>query len=249
MDYRERFHDPQEALRAALGGHQSQVWTALPGIIQKVDVDKMTCEVQPAIQAQQTTPENKRIDENLPLLPDVPLHFPSGGGYTVTFPVKEGDECLVIFAARCIDNWWQEGGIQPQFELRMHDLSDAFAIPKVWSQKTKINNISTTNAQLRSDDGTRFVEIDTPNKKIRSVTDTVIIELDSSSGKVTVTAPTEVHVQCPLVTLSGDLHVSGAVIAGYSTGDQVGLQTHRHTQGPDSHLDAEVPTNAPTTGT
>lgn len=32
------------------------------------------------------------------------------------------------------------------------------------------------------------------------------------------------------VTIHGDLHVTGAVIAGYGGGDQVGLQTHDHTQ-------------------
>lgn len=50
-------------------------------------------------------------------------------------------------------------------------------------------------------------------------------------------------------TLQGNLHVTGAIIAGFGTGDQVGVQTHTHTQGADSHGDAEVPTNAPTAGT
>jgi hypothetical protein len=214
-----------------------------------VDFAKITCTVQPAIQAQQVTPDGERNNVNMPLLVDVPIHFPGGGGYTATFPLKEGDECVVVFSSRCIDNWWQSGGVQPPFEQRMHDLSDAFAVPRIWSQQTKISNISDKTAQLRSDDGTRYVELDTPNKKVRAVTDTVVIELDSSSGKVTVTAPTEVHVECPLVTLSGDLHVSGAVIGGYGGGDQVGLQTHTHTQPNDTHGDGELPTRAPTAGT
>lgn len=48
---------------------------------------------------------------------------------------------------------------------------------------------------------------------------------------------------------AGDFHATGAVIAGYGGGDQVGLQTHTHTQGQDSHGDSEVPTDAPTGGT
>lgn len=50
-------------------------------------------------------------------------------------------------------------------------------------------------------------------------------------------------------THSGDFNVTGAVVAGHGTGDQVGLQTHTHTQGMDSAGDAEAPTNAPTAGT
>jgi phage gp45-like len=51
------------------------------------------------------------------------------------------------------------------------------------------------------------------------------------------------------MTVTGDLHVTGAVIAGYGGADQVGLQTHKHTQGDDGHGDSEVATNAPTAGT
>jgi hypothetical protein len=43
--------------------------------------------------------------------------------------------------------------------------------------------------------------------------------------------------------------VNGAIIAGFGTADQVGLQTHIHAQGTDSHGDTEVPTNLPTAGT
>src|SRR5260363_73502 len=47
----------------------------------------------------------------LPLLGDVPVFFPRGGGCTLTFPVQKGDECVVVFASRCIDGWWQSGGV------------------------------------------------------------------------------------------------------------------------------------------
>lgn len=47
----------------------------------------------------------------------------------------------------------------------------------------------------------------------------------------------------------GAIHTAGAVIAGFGTGGQVGLQTHTHTQGNDGHGDAEQATNSPTGGT
>jgi len=49
--------------------------------------------------------------------------------------------------------------------------------------------------------------------------------------------------------LTGNLHVTGAVIAGYGGGDQVGLQTHTHDQPIDSHGDTEATTDAPNAGT
>jgi len=50
-------------------------------------------------------------------------------------------------------------------------------------------------------------------------------------------------------TYAGALETSGAVIAGFGGADQVGLQTHTHTQSNDSHGDTEQPTAAPTAGT
>ena len=47
----------------------------------------------------------------------------------------------------------------------------------------------------------------------------------------------------------GDLRVTGAIIAGYGSGDQVGLLTHTHAQPDDSAGDGESETHAPTAGT
>ena len=63
------------------------------------------------------------------------------------------------------------------------------------------------------------------------------------------TAGKTVDVTVPIYTIHGDLHVTGAVIAGYGGGDQVGLQTHTHGQPQDSHGDTEEETNPPTAGT
>jgi hypothetical protein len=50
-------------------------------------------------------------------------------------------------------------------------------------------------------------------------------------------------------TYAGNLHTSGNVVAGFGGADQVGLQSHTHTQPNDSHNDVEGPTSAPTAGT
>ncbi|MEP8723501.1 Gp138 family membrane-puncturing spike protein, partial [Enterobacter kobei] len=107
----------------------------------------------PAIRSVETDNDGNRVTKNYPLLVDVPVIFPRGGGCTLTFPVKAGDECLVIFADRCIDFWWQNGGVQEPVDDRVHDLSDAFCIVGPQSQAQKISGISTSAVELRSDDG------------------------------------------------------------------------------------------------
>lgn len=87
----------------------------------------------------------------------------------MTFPVKAGDECLVVFADRCIDFWWQSGGIQEPVDDRMHDLSDAFCIVGPQSQARKISGINTSATQLRSDDGSTYFELNPDTRKIKIV--------------------------------------------------------------------------------
>lgn len=166
MDKRERIGDPEETLRTALDGRQAQLWTALPGIIQNFDPKAKTCTVQPAIKGKLRAPDGSLSSIAMPLLLDCPVYFPSGGGCTLTFPVTKGDECLVVFASRCIDAWWQSGGIQEQAEFRMHDLSDGFAFVGFSSLPNVPGAISTSTTQLRSNDGVTVVELDPAGQKV-----------------------------------------------------------------------------------
>ncbi|HBC8135991.1 TPA: hypothetical protein KE125_002059 [Escherichia coli] len=157
-----------EAHRHAIFG---SLRVALPGIIQSFDPVTVTCTVQPAIYGQRLGDDGALVSEEIPILPDVPVVFPRGGGCTLTFPVKAGDECLLVFSDRCIDFWWQSGGVQEPVDPRQHDLSDAFAIVGPQSQAQKISSISTSAVELRSDDGGTK------------------LSLNPSTGSITGTAP------------------------------------------------------------
>lgn len=155
----ERLNDESDLIRKFLGQHEFNLRVACPGIIKSFDSDTQTAEVRPAIK------EKVVIDgiiqwRELPLLVDVPVVFPRAGGFSLTFPIIEGDECLVIFGDSCIDAWWQSGEVQNPIEQRRHDLSDGFAILGPWSQPKKILNYSVLNVQLRNELGTSVIEID-----------------------------------------------------------------------------------------
>jgi len=220
----ERVNDHQEALRTALDGHQAQTWTALPAIIESFNPDAVTCVAQPAIKAQVTAPDGSTQWVSLPLLLDCPVVFPRGGGCTLTFPVAKDDECLVIFASRCIDAWWTAGGVQVQSEFRMHDLSDGFCLPGPFSQATKISGVSTSTAQLRSNDGSTYVELDPAGKIVNVV----------APGGMTLTTPTltvtgVINVEnqqgdANASTMNGTMKTTGDVVAG-----TISLQSHVHT--------------------
>lgn len=173
MDRRERFGDLPTSLLAALGGWQAGLWTAMPAIINTFDAVAMTCTARVAIKGQLQQQDGTWQDVEIKPLLDVPVVFPSGGGFILTFPVAPGDECLIILASRCIDAWWQLGGVQPQMEFRMHDLSDGFAIVGPRSQPRVVSGLSTTATQLRSADGATCVEV-APGKITLTAADVVV---------------------------------------------------------------------------
>lgn len=176
------------------------LWTALPGIIQSFNSSALTCTVQPAITGKARQPDGAISEIQLPLLQDCPVVFPGGGGCILTFPLVAGDECLVVFASRCIDSWWQLGGVRGQAEYRMHDLSDGFVIPG--PRSTPRATTAAGKTQLRTENSSAIIEIE--NGKIRL------------KGNVTVEGN---------VNISGDLTVSGTT----RTNSTLNLNTHRHT--------------------
>jgi hypothetical protein len=212
MDRRERLDDPEESLRMALESYASQLWTALPASVVSVNLTAQTVSVQPTIQGSVADPAGNVRLVNLPVLVDVPLVWPKAGGFALTFPVAAGDEVLVVFSCRCIDSWWQSGGIGAPAEARMHDLSDGFAILAPTSQPKKLSNVSSTNVQLRNYAGDTLVEI-TPD------------------GKANITGASEINLTAPVINLTGTMNLNGQMTqsGGSMTIGGVTFGTHKHT--------------------
>jgi len=204
MDRRERYSHPYVQIQAAMENHQAEIWTATPAIVVSYNDTAMTVVLDVAIQAKVLTSTKAQYysDVTISNLVDVPVAFPSGGGFTLTFPLAKGDEGIVVFSSRCIDAWWQSGGIQPQAEMRMHDIADGMFIPGLRSQPRVITTPSTTSVQLRSDDGSAYLEL-------------------AAGHILNIVAPGGLNV-------TGNLTVTGSIIGGYGGADQVGLQTHKH---------------------
>lgn len=242
--------DPNELLDQLVTGRVSGLWTALPGIIQSFDPAALTCEVQPAIQGKQRNEDGTVKVVNLPLLLDCPVVFPRGGDCSLTFPIKTGDECLVVFSARAIDLWWQSGGVQPPVETRMHDLSDGFVIPGPYSQPEVIPSVSTEAVELRSDDGearlsiypaSHNVTLHTTGNLSAVISGTVSVE---AGGATSLKCPS-LRIDCPTTEFTGSVIVGGgftgkggmnlsggggATVSGDVVADGISLKTHVHTE-------------------
>ncbi len=145
-----------EAYAAQIEGRLKDIHTCLPGIIASFDPDTQTASVQPAIKRIFT----EKGPVNLPVCVDVPVAFPGGGDFFLTFPVKAGDECILLFSERAIDNWHASGGTQTPAEYRMHDLSDGIAIVGLNSQPHKLAALQTTGAELRTRSRSTYIRLE-----------------------------------------------------------------------------------------
>lgn len=160
-------HLQSEVFRKMLDQFAVRMRVACPGIIKSFDPVAQTVEVDLAITEDVVV--NGKVEQiKVSVLVDVPILVPRAGNFILTMPVTAGDECLVVFGDNCMDAWWQNGCpkdangeyiSQNQIDKRRHDLSDGFAILGIWSQPNKIVNYSITTSQLRSLDGTTYIEV------------------------------------------------------------------------------------------
>lgn len=199
-------------------GHQTKIWTSMPGLVQSYDPSTMTCTVQLAIQGVSEDQNGVQTNQNLPLLVDVPVVFPSGGGFTMAFPLKPDDEVLVHFAARCIDSWWQNGGFENQpMEDRMHDLSDAFAVPGPRSIPRVIPGLGDTDLVIADDDGNVLFSIDPTGNVVVKGNLQVGGNITAPTGDIEATAG---DVMAGTISLKNHIH-TGGTLAGGKTGAPV----------------------------
>lgn len=216
MDRRERSSDPNTAYLAMLDGFQSTLWTTLPAFVIDWDPSKQTATVQVALLFKMQQPDGTFQSVQIKPLLDCPIQFPKGGGAALTFPLAAGDEGQVHFSARCIDSWWQSGGIQAQAELRMHSLSDGFFVPGISSVPQVFPDISTTEVQLRNREGTAFFALNPATGEAKIIAPgglTIVGNIDhDGSQSTTGTVTAAVDVVAGAISLNS--HPHGGVTPG-----------------------------------
>jgi hypothetical protein len=212
----EEVKDFESLLRVLTYRLQTQIWTALPGTVNLWNypsTGQNTVVAVPGIMQQVLQDDGTWLAEPMPPHNDVPVHYLGGGGFHFTHPIAQGDEGILLYQARCIDSWWQNGGIQPRPDYgqsRMHDLSDAIFIPTRLSNKNILTDIDQTAAQLRSTDGTSNLTMLPDGGGFRFVT----------PGGATI------------IDGSGNFTTTGEITRGQGGADQVTLGQHKHPTAP-----------------
>lgn len=109
---------------------------SLPGVIHDFDPQTARVSVYPAIDYLiQQTPESEITSRARPVIHDVPVVYPSGAGFSMTFPLAEGDPVLLIFSQRGLEDFKERllrnksvANSRPD-EKVFFSVKDAMAIP------------------------------------------------------------------------------------------------------------------------
>lgn len=156
----ERRPELSEVIRRALDGALRDVRVAMPAKVVKVHSsggNLVAIDCKPLVKEAILDEEDKRVAESLPVVPNVPVHFPAGGGFRATFPVAVGDFVTLIFAGVSLDKWLtgKGGEVDPEFDHR-HSLADAIAIPGIWPTGAPLASCPLDEATIGKDDGVQI---------------------------------------------------------------------------------------------
>lgn len=111
------------------------------GVIQSFNAENQTAIVQLVDKATKFYSDAELLIEYAPLV-DCPVIINKGISGGFTFPISEGDTCLVFFNDRDLDNWFTDGLTQKPNTKRTHDFSDAIALVGIRNSINKITDFN-----------------------------------------------------------------------------------------------------------
>lgn len=101
-----------------------------------------------------TSPKNKERfeyvprEEDYPVLIDVPFFVMKGGDAFLNIPIEVGQDCMVLYNDRAIDDWFISGKKSTLSSNRLHSMADAVALVGISSMKDLIAGYDATRIGL-----------------------------------------------------------------------------------------------------
>lgn len=147
-----------ELIREAIASALSDAHTSIPARVLKYNpataTKQATVDCEIVILRAEQAESGATIHERYPNVPNVPIGWPSGGGYSLQFPLNPGDGVWLVFSEAAIANWRETGDISPPGDLDRFDISYPIALPCARHDKQLLP--AGTGALLTVPDGGSF---------------------------------------------------------------------------------------------
>jgi hypothetical protein len=121
----ERAPELAEVIRQAIESRVAQVNVSLPARVERYDAATQKVDAKPLVMSFYRDETDTRRPESLPIVASVPVAFPQGGGYALTFPLQVGDIGTLVWSQLSLDRWLSGQGqeVDPEID-HLHGLSD-----------------------------------------------------------------------------------------------------------------------------
>jgi phage baseplate assembly protein gpV len=196
-------------LRVAFDKFLMETDDMLPARVIAYDRQANRAQVQPLVQMVSTL--GQRVNRGV--LSSVPVLQYGGGGFVLSFNLKEGDLGWIKASDRDISLFLQSYALAAPNTKRLHDFSDAVFIPDVM-RGYAINGEDAENAVLQTLDGTCRVALWSDKIKLTAPSVVVDTPLATFTGNVQVDGTLHADVDVVADDISGKSHTHGAVMPG-----------------------------------
>jgi hypothetical protein len=217
-------------------------YNCMPGHILAYYPEDQTADVQiSAEEVLNSAADYMVLSKRAPIV-RLPVHTSSGGGWSITMPIKAGDSCLVVFTDVGISHWFLEdkddaGTINEDPHPNLlggGTYEEGLVIVGFNTVPRAIGDYSEDGSQWRNAGATQSIHLKEDGT----------IEVESPTT-INVTSPS-VHIESPAVTMSGTLDVTGGIVGGtVATVAGIDLDTHVHAGSPTTPVGPLTPTGVP----
>ena len=215
------------AIRFSIDQRLKALNIARPGIIKEYDAETRRAKVEIGIDRLLNDGELVRPAP----LADVPVLFPSGGGYVCHLPLAAGDPVMLLFSDRGLTEWKRLYAAAAPDRDAIFDARDALAIPGFGPLSQELPE--TEGAYLGRVAGDEYVSIKPGELKLVGSAEVKIIAADEIllDGPVRITGSARLEDSMRVdgasslrddLDVTGDIDVSGEV-------DGVDVSAHAHT--------------------
>ena len=150
-------------LRHAIENRLLDMHTALIAEVESYDSAKQQVNVKPILKRRIENTHGKWMNEELPMLCDIPVLFSRAGGFFLTLPLRQGDFVQLIINEEAIDEWFSSSTSMIANGKRF-SLQGAVAIPGIHPQAKALSGAHETNLVLGRENGP---QIHVDDEKIR----------------------------------------------------------------------------------
>ena len=147
----------EEVIQLLINESVEDIWTAMPAEVLSVSGNTVSVRVLPL-----PFNEDGGLTE-YPVIDNVRVAMPCGGGYGLCLKVSAGDRVLLVFCTRGIGTFINNFDMELE-DGGLHDLHSAIAIPSL----RMADNFSPDGISLRKLDGTVAIDLDSSSVKIKT---------------------------------------------------------------------------------